>query len=301
MRLFLDMLAHKRPSGSESVQVFCDKYLRPVFGEPDDHGNYSLSIGDAPRVIFTAHHDTVHAKGGRQNLLISGDTVTSDADCLGADCTTGVFIILEMIAAQVPGLYVIHADEEIGLVGSKAFVEDDWGYLAQFDACISFDRFGTESIVTHQMGARTCSDEFAASLESILGLGLSPDQTGSYTDSKAYQYCVAECTNISVGYYNQHSSKESQDMLYLRRLVRALIAADWDSVVVKRNKEAVEYLDKPNYYWDNPAHIKTDSNMVAIVEEYPELIAELLEQFGYDSHALLDELNIDPAATWRFN
>lgn len=294
MKLLLEMLAYKRPEGSDTQKEFCDKYLNPVFGMPDCDGNYLLSVGDNPNIIFTAHHDTVHRQGGMQSLLVEGDTVTTvDGDCLGADCTTGIFIMLEMIAAQVPGLYVIHAGEELGCIGSRSFVEHS--DLSTYDACISFDRMGTGSIITHQCGLRTASDAFARSLEGILGLGLTPDDSGVYTDSNEYRAAVSECTNVSVGYYRQHSKHESQDLLYLRRLVRALIAADWTQLVFERDQTKSD-----EWEWAYEKGVETDQSLVAIVQEYPEQVAALLEQFGYSASGLLDEIEVDPASCWRF-
>ena len=125
------------------------------------------------------------------------------------------------------------------------------------------------------------------------------DDSGVYTDSNEYRFAVSECTNISVGYYHQHTARECQDMLFLRRLVRALIAADWNKLDFARPLS--DPSESAGYFWDTPTSNRTDSNMVAIVEEYPELIAELLEQFGYNASGLLEELNIDPSASWRFN
>jgi hypothetical protein len=54
----IEMLAYKRPQGSDTQKDFCIKYLHPVFGKPDRDGNYIKSIGTKPNVAFTAHHDT---------------------------------------------------------------------------------------------------------------------------------------------------------------------------------------------------------------------------------------------------
>ena len=65
--------------------------------------------------------------------------------------------------ASIPGVYVIHTGEEIGCIGSQAIVKDrpQWFDYVQF--AISFDRKGYSSVVTYQMGHRTCSDNFADS------------------------------------------------------------------------------------------------------------------------------------------
>jgi len=299
----IEMLSYKRPQGSRHQRKFCNRYLVPVFGQPDAHGNYVLVVGENPNICFTAHHDTVHTTSGRQIVKIEGDMVsTTGNECLGADCTTGIYIILSMIAAGVKGVYVIHSAEESGCLGSQALVSDLPLWMDYIDACISFDRKGYDSIITHQMGARTASDAFAASLEAILDLGFKADPTGSYTDSNEYRSIVPECTNISVGYFNQHTASERQDLMFVEMLITALINADWSKLVFKRNPREVEYdtyaytpkkkvKRYPSYdMWTKPSSTYFGDTMVDIVKENPEQIVELLRSFGYEANGLLDDI-----------
>lgn len=255
---FIDMLAYRRPQGSRYQQKFCRRFLEPVFGKPDMHGNYYMVIGDKPRVAFMAHHDTVHRTDGRQNVLIDGDfvKVAGNSNCLGADCTTGVYIMLRMIEAGVQGVYVVHASEEIGCLGAAALVKDFPSWINHVDFAISFDRMGYDSIITHQTAMRTCSDEFARSLADILDLDYKLDDTGVYTDSNEYVDFIAECTNISVGYFSQHTSKERQDLAFLEALIQSLCEADWSQLVKKRVAGTQEYASylysrKPRGGWGN--------------------------------------------------
>jgi len=123
MHNLIEMLAYCRPQHSETQREFCDKFLRPVFGQPDNEGNYILVVGHAPTICFASHHDTVHKTDGMQKVLVKGDNASlpplSDSSCLGADCTTGIWLQLEMIRAGVEGVYVVHASEEIGCLGSR--------------------------------------------------------------------------------------------------------------------------------------------------------------------------------------
>ena len=58
------------------------------------------------------------------------------SSCLGADCTTGIWLIMNMIEAKViEGVYVIHAAEEVGCKGSRALVADDPEWLRQYRRC----------------------------------------------------------------------------------------------------------------------------------------------------------------------
>jgi len=247
-RDFKEMLSYMRPEGSLYQKKFCNRYLKPVFGKPDRFGNYTKIVGNDPTIAFMAHHDTVHFKTGRQEVkLASGFYTTVDGSCLGADCTTGVYIILKMIEANVPGVYVVHAGEEIGCIGSSALVKSQPKWFGSVKAAISFDRKGYDSVITHQMGMRTCSDEFANSLADILGLAFETDNGGAYTDSNEYVDDIGECTNLSVGYFAQHSKAESQDKVFLDLLINKLIAADWNKLVFSRQPGDVD-ADYESYY-----------------------------------------------------
>lgn len=325
---FIDMLAYKRPDGSRYQKKFCRRFLEPVFGKPDAHGNYTLVVGVKPRVAFMSHHDTVHHTDGRQIVQIMDDHVFSSGnDCLGADCTTGIYIMLRMIEENVPGVYVVHAGEEIGCVGSSALVKDFPAWIGQVDAAISFDRKGYTSIITHQMGSRTCSDAFADSLADILDLSMVKDSTGAYTDSNEYIDYISECTNISVGYFNQHTKKESQDLVFLEYLIQALVVADWTKLVFKRAIGAVEYntYDKGPYkavrkvstydYYDDPWNdsylLEADvsatlydepdcGDIKSVMKRYPDQVAQILQSYGYSADGLLDDC-IDLKEKWQRN
>lgn len=119
-----------------------DKYGNYVLIINDVEGNH-------PRIAYMAHHDTVHSEAGDQLdrlkyyykddqiflFIDNPDPVITEKEytvkqgkdigqikryttksyngphssCLGADCTTGIWLILEMIETACPGVYVIHA------------------------------------------------------------------------------------------------------------------------------------------------------------------------------------------------
>lgn len=299
----LELLRYKRFEGSVTQAAFCQTFLEPVFGDPDVSGNYIHIIPDKdglnPRVCFAAHHDTVHKTEGFQEVKVAhGFAYSGSNECLGADCTTGVWLILEMIAAQIPGVYVIHAAEEVGCKGSSVLVASDPDWLSDLKAVISFDRYGTDSIITHQMGFRTASEAFSDSLEGILGLGLRSDPTGSYTDSNEYADVVSECTNISVGYYNQHTAKESQDLEYAEELRDALLKADWSKLVFARNPRVIERDDyswmrnwgKSYDYYSGKEERNDLEEMEQLIRDYPDVIADMLQDWGFNKHNLLESM-----------
>jgi len=312
--MLLEMLEYMRPEGSDTQKEFCSRYLKPIMGDPDQWGNYVHIIGDKPNLAFMAHHDTVHNTDGIQHLMVDKlNYVRSTANCLGADCTTGVWLILEMIKAGVEGVYVVHAGEEIGCVGSRALVGSNPEWLSWLSAAISFDRRGTDSIITHQMGQRTASDVFARSLAAALQLDMEPDDGGSYTDSNEYADIVSECTNISVGYFKAHTKDESQDIDFAYQLRAALLSADFSKLVFKRDPSVVEYADTwgvrswaysqtrrfySSMYGNDDADDYRNGptpldDLAEVVSENPYRVAYLLQQLGYDAYDVLDILEDD--------
>ena len=285
MYSLIEMLGYKRPEGTATQREFCERFLEPIFGLPDIHGNYIHMIGDKPRLCFTAHHDTVHKTEGLQKLVVANDVVSvADAtvsNCLGADCTTGIYIMLNMIEAGTEGVYVVHAAEEVGCKGSSGLINDyvykgKVKWLEHIDSVMSFDRYGDKSVITHQMGLRTASDDFAKSFADALDMPqLIGDNGGSYTDSNEYMTIVPECTNISVGYYNQHTKNETQDLVYLDYLVDSLINADWSKLVISRDPTVV------------------DEDIRTLITSYPDKVAELMDSYGWTAESLVEELGLD--------
>ena len=201
-----------------------------------------------------------------------------------------------MIEAGIEGTYVVHAAEEVGCKGSAALVDDMPDWLTYTKAVISFDRYGDKSVITHQTGMRTASDEFAQSFSDALKMPqLKPDDGGSYTDSNEYSMLIPECTNISVGYYGQHGVNETQDLEYLDQLIAALETADWSKLVFKRDPSVVEslYYDKGSYVIDNTKENSDVDALMDLVIDYPQAVAELLSSYGFTPYSLMEECQID--------
>ena len=65
----LEMLAYRRPAGSDAEINFIAKYLLPLGVRADGAGNMIKQIGNSP-TLWSCHTDTVHRKQGRQRLLL---------------------------------------------------------------------------------------------------------------------------------------------------------------------------------------------------------------------------------------
>jgi len=236
-RTLLDMLTYGRPAGSGAEREFRQRWLLTLPDAfVDAFDNVHIRVG-VSRTIWSAHTDTVHRRSTRQKLTVAENVVRlhpmSASNCLGADDTAGVWIMREMILAGVPGYYVFHHAEERGGIGSAALMREHGEWFAKhFDRCIAFDRCGTRDIITHQGCLRTASDGFARDLALVLNtdsaFGYRPCADGIFTDSDNYADDVPECTNISVGYYNEHTSRERLDLGHVHALCARVIAAGLD-------------------------------------------------------------------------
>lgn len=233
---FISLVTKTYPHGhEEEVMQFMPKL------DKDSVGNYYKIIGENPTTMFTSHLDTADRKQGITKLYSmkddKGDEIiyTDGSTILGADDKAGVAVMLYMMSHNVPGLYYFFMGEERGGIGSGLLssVYDETAYLKNIKRCVSFDRRDVRSVITSQLGRICCSNQFGTALckeYNSHGLSLSLDPTGIYTDSASFLEQIPECTNISVGYYNEHTGKERQNIDYLERLAKASVQVNWDSL-----------------------------------------------------------------------
>lgn len=331
VRTLSAMLRYRRPHGSASERKFINRFLRPLGVKHDAFGNMYKVIpeadGSAPSVLWSSHTDTVHTASGKQEIVLIGEDeglialAKGYTGCLGADNGAGVWLLRELILAGKPGLYCFFRQEESGRLGSEHFAKHQRDVFKDCKAAIAFDRRGTGSVITHQWMGRCCSDAFAQSLAESLDLGHKLDDGGSYTDTASFMDLIPECTNVSVGYHDEHSHNETLDWPYLLDLRSALLSLDTSALVIKRDPSEIDdgyrpwwasydwesgdtdtlHAVKPSYRRRYDAFVDDDTDwkprrptIRQLIEDYPEHIADLLEQHGYTAESLeecLDRLS----------
>nr|WP_048512644.1 hypothetical protein [[Pseudomonas] sp. BICA1-14] len=341
VEVLFDILRRPRFAGTEGERYVIDTYIATLPGAiEDEFGNFWVTVnlpdGSTPTSVFSSHTDTVHRKKDADTYKLSIKKAWVDVaggGVLGADCGTGIWLMLNMIKAQVPGLYLFHREEEIGGGGSAFIASGPLGKVFTtlgMKRCIAFDRKGVDHVITHQGGTRCCSDEFADALADALnaGSGMTFDLNdgGSFTDSANYTDLIGECTNLSVGYYDQHTQSECQDLSFCTHLAKQLIKIDWEALPTARapgeedpdafkwNDWARTYRgsattpvsDKYSDYYDvdNPLrpeytqrsaapgrHLQHDFDLMSgLIAAYPGEVTDILEQLGYDYDSLATEL-----------
>jgi hypothetical protein len=221
---------------------------------------------------------------------------------LGADDKAGVVVLLHLMENNIPGLYYFFLGEERGCIGSKKTSDlHHKNPLPNITKVVSFDRRGTDSVITHQLSGRCCSEDFAKDLSYQLNkesnklfdkkFNYQPDPTGIYTDSAQFTHIYAECTNISVGYQNEHTKYESQDIEHLQRLCEVVVRINWDNLTVSRDpKQKYSYND---HLWDDEIYYprpKTYNSYTHSINENvtTELTILDTEFFGHETRVKYD-------------
>jgi hypothetical protein len=306
---FLQLTSKTYPHGTENEL----KNQLPKGFKEDQCGNFYLQIGTNPSTMFTCHLDTADRSQKKVKHIIDGDIIKTDGDSiLGADDKAGMTVILYMIEKQVPGLYYFFIGEERGCVGSSRLqrIWEKTEFSKYITKCVSFDRRGTDSVITEQFYGVCCSNEFAKLLSHELNLAetsfrYSPDPTGIYTDSAQFTGLISECTNISVGYYSEHTHNERQDIKHLEKLCQAVVKIDWESIPTFRNPSLYSQQDDwdfdetdydltfqhSNFTWVNYDG-KTSKMMIS--SEHIEVEKEVITSYMKSSGLLDDYVDI----TW---
>ena len=248
---FISLVSKTNPYGSE-------KYILDILPElnKDIFGNYYQIIGENTQTMFTAHLDnrckneetvkikiTTNDDNGEEFISTDGNTI------LGADDKAGVTVLLYMIHNNIQGLYYFFIGEESGCIGSKNLYSkfDEIDYLKNIKRCITFDRKDINSIITHQSDIQCCSMKFAKALQKEydrFDINLELDSTGIWSDGAEFIDKIKECTNLSVGFYNEHENSEKQNISYLNRFCDASININWDELptnIIKKYNEFFNY------------------------------------------------------------
>lgn len=274
----LTMLTYRRPASSHTEEQFIARWIDTAHPDmyADHFGNRILRTdGGTGKVIIACHTDTVHREAGRQKVEVTPNGIArlpvkamKTSNCLGADDTAGVYAALRMIEAGVKACFIFHRSEEIGGRGSAWLGSRYPEWLETFDVCLSLDRRGTRDIIIEQFGTRTASDLFAWELADALGMQHEP-AIGIFTDSANYSHLIPECSNISVGYQNEHTVLETLDLNYLEEVITRLCLVDWAGLKTSRDIDADLYGDD----WDD-IQAKTPLLDVEFSEEVSEFWTE---------------------------
>ena len=272
------IFSYRRQHESEGEKAFIDEYMgrfTPIKSKAGEILAYRYDNTNSKsknNILWASHIDTVHYSKPNQvfqDIYIDSfgtAFVDEHQDCLGADDGSGVWLLLEMIKANCFGTYIFFRGEEQGCIGSSQLAEEQEDYFKSFTHIISLDRKGTDEVITNQRSDVCCSDKLADDFARLLGMGYKKSDKGVYTDSAEFTHLIPECTNIGVGYINQHSSKETQDLAFLVKLRDKLISIDWANAKLSVERKAEPKMTYGGLYggmypgsylddWDSPGDL----------------------------------------------
>lgn len=230
----IEMLEYRRPSFSKTEKEFVKKFI--VDPNPtavvDGFGNIIIDTCKNPTIIFSCHTDTVDSVPGFRKVCHDADINilhTNNKEILGADDGAGIYIMLEMIQENISGRYIFHRSEEIGALGAQWIIDNTPHMLQNINHAIAFDRMGDTDVINHMITGKTATDKFVSNLCESLSEN-HQSATGTFTDTAFYIDHIKNCTNVSVGYYNQHTRSEILDLEHFSWLVNKVKTIDWNSL-----------------------------------------------------------------------
>ena len=211
---------------------------------------YISTTPNQNKPLLISHLDTVDSHGIRgdkqpiPNIVIDNSGIMSVADdksVLGADDRAGVWIMLQMLRKDIMIAndydYLFCCDEEIGGVGSSVFAKDYKHNLNNYNCFISLDRQGTDEVATYGYD----NDDLIKVFKDVGYV----KARGTFTDcvNLSSESDIA-CVNLSVGYFNEHSSREIQHIDVLYSTLEILTNND-----IRDKLAIVKYEAKKDNYW----------------------------------------------------
>lgn len=262
---FVDLLGNKGDKEIDEWDVNSEirkmkGWCEPVKGENGDILVFSKSAYNTPKNEWVDMGIKYTVR--KQNMIAPS--------ILGADDKVGCYIACQLIKNKTPGMYIFHVGEEKGGVGSGHIRKNTPELLEGYSRCIAFDRANYGDVIAFQ-GGRTASKTMTQALADAINDNIpSPefrpykgDVVGVWTDSANYKELVPECTNISVGYFNQHGNSEHFDPIFLEEhLLPALKKVDFDALPTERVAAPETYTNYSNRYASGASAYRAPSSNV---------------------------------------
>jgi hypothetical protein len=118
-------------------------------------------------------------------------------------------------------------------------------------------------------------------------MGHELDDTGVYTDTAELFGLVPNCTNVSVGYLNEHSKNETLNWPYIANLRDKLIVADWSKLDhtapkpdVSTSRSLFGGRGSGRGFWDLPPYEETKQEYKSSTDITPLQIADFLFDYS---------------------
>ena len=180
-----------------------------------------------PAPMLCVHTDTIGTTPTK--LDYTAGVITNPHGVLGADDRAGCWIVNELLKDKDNRFIIgIFDEEEVGGIGSSELSKSKWfnSYCIKdtssiVSSFIGLDRRGGDEVAYYGMESESfvaCIEDTFPELREVMG---------SFTDASnlAYEYQIS-CCNLSVGYYNEHTTAESLNVKEMERMLKILREAD---------------------------------------------------------------------------
>lgn len=214
-----------------------------------------LYVKGKDNILLTAHMDTTnHVEYGKRKKVKDfyeerkdGKHIITSPQGIGGDDRCGIYVILEILErTDLRPSIIFNEDEEIGCVGSEKFANSKFiKDIENMYFLIQIDRRGSDDAVFY----RDINEDFHKFVTESTGY---VERSGSFTDiCKLSPACGVSSVNLSSGYYNEHTSKESVVLEELENTLEKTIKLIKDGLDRKEKFEYKTYTPpKYNYYGD---------------------------------------------------
>ena len=166
-----------------------------------DNKNYIIVNKDA-KIVLSSHLDIVHKIPPSKIKIYDNGIIKANNKILGGDDRNGVFIMLELIKSQIKDYcYIFFYNEEIGCKGSNHLVDKQIIDLNSYNCFIGLDRRGVNDLALYDFDNKELIKIFK-------NYGY-VQANGSITDVSVLSgNSEIACINLSVGFFNEHTTNE---------------------------------------------------------------------------------------------
>ena len=255
---------------------FLYKKLKNIYGKDKivrKEGKYLVAVGS--KIGLVAHLD-VFGTTPPKEIVYNKEYITAIDNVLGADDRTGVFIILKILKLGFKPTIIFTHDEEIGCEGAKTFTEDFSDIGVKY--LIQLDRRGNGVVFYNND-----NQEF---IQYILSFR-DKEEFGSFSDiSILCPQCNVSGCNLGVGYYNEHTKGEYQNIQELEEAIKVTmqLLQDEDNAKVYEYQE-LEYVNSLDTELDE-SKVFYQGEWITLREYY------LMEEYGLTVKELKEDETI---------
>ena len=232
----------------------------------DKYGNIYVEKGNSSTYpCIVSHVDTVHSlesafmikKVGYKWYAFNPNTMRQAG--IGGDDKVGVFMCLSLLKDCENIKVVFYRDEEGGCKGSTQSILHNKEWYKDCSFLLACDRRGRSDLILDTAGCSNLmvSDEFQNDFDHIFekynftkGSGTVSDATNMFEKG-----INISCLNVSVGYYNPHTSYEYIDTRDINNTYKMLL----DMVEITKKKYPNTPIHKTSYSTYNPNYSKNFS------------------------------------------